>query len=138
MKYLILMSLVVLTACSGPITKESIRQNPAYATTFSVKQSYQQVFDNLLKQSRTCYLNQPTTKQLTVVGSRDNGTKTANITLEYVYAMAEHDVILMLDMTYEADKQTLVNVYASHKGDKNKADIIGKWLTDPAEKHSCA
>ena len=131
MKYLLIISIFVLVACTAPISKESIRTNPAYATTFSVNQPYQQVFDKLLKNTRTCYLDKPTKVQLTLEGNRDNAKKTANITMEYVYAMAEHDVILMLDMTSEENGITRVNVYASRKGDKPKADIVEKWLSEP-------
>lgn len=138
MKYLLLICLLTLVACA-PITKQSIRQAPAYSVSFTVSQPYQQVFDVLLKRSQACYLDQPTSKQLTLVGNRDNGKQTANITMEYVYAMAEHDVILMLDIVAgEDNKQTKVNVYASRKGDVKKVDIIQKWLNDPRDQLACA
>ena len=141
MKQIIILSLLLLSicisACSGPITKQKIRQDPAYSTSFTVNQPYQRVFDVLLKRSQFCYLDQPTSKQQTLVGNRDNGKKAANITLEYVYAMAEHDVILMLDITAEEETKTRVNVYASRKGDAEKVDIIQKWLDDPQNKAGC-
>jgi len=142
MKHLIIVPLLtlafILAACTGPVTKDNIRQNPVYSKTFSVNQAYQQVFDVLLKNSQSCYLNRPSSIQLTLVGNRDNGNKTANITLEYVYAMAEQDVILMLDITALRDEETRVNVYASRKGDAAKVDIIQKWLDDKDAELACA
>ncbi len=152
MKYFTIASLflvaVLVVGCSAPITKESVRQDSAYKTSFVVSQPYQQVFDVLLKRSQACYLDRPNSKQLTLVGNRDNGKKTANIVLEYVYAMAEHDVILLVDIRAQQDAQTLpaktqaaktqVNVYASRKGDVKKADVFEKWLADPRGQVGCA
>ena len=138
MKYLFILLLLALGACSGPITKDSIRLDPAYSTIFNVDKPYQQVFDKLLKKSQSCYLDQPNSKQLTLVGNRDNGKKTANITLEYVYAMAEQDVILMLDIRAVEDRKTTVNVYASKKHDTTEANRFEKWLANSAEQSGCA
>lgn len=132
MKYLLLIPLLALTACSAPITKDSIRHDPVYTKTVSVDKPYQIVFADLLKKSRACYLDQPFKKQLTLVGNRDNGKKTANITLEYVYAMAEHDVIMMVDITSVEKNKTQVNVYTSDKSYKPKVDRVGEWATNVA------
>ena len=137
MKYIIIISVVFLAACA-PVTKETLRQDPAYISVFSVNQPYQEVFDRLLKKSRSCYLDKPTSAQLTLVGNRNNGDRTANITLESVYAMAEHDVLLMLDIQYEQDDQTKVRVYASNKRDKRKVDIIEEWVSDLRNQIGCA
>jgi len=137
MKYLLLGYLLFLGACSGPITKENIRLSSAYSTTFSIEQPYQKLFAEILAKSRACYLNTPTKTQLTLVGSRNNADKTANITLEYVYAMAEHDVILMIDFLSEQDNSTKITVFASNKSDKKKADIVRDWLTTSGKSKSC-
>ena len=138
MKYLILVSLLALAACA-PITKQNIHTDPAYSNTFTVSQPYQQVFDVLLKRSQACYLDRPTSKQLTLVGNRDNRNKTANITMEYVYAMAEHDVVMMIDITAGDDnKQTQISVYAHRRADVKKAELFEKWLNDPRNQVGCA
>ena len=156
MKFLIAISILALVACSGPITKKTLRQDPAYTTSFTVNQPYQQVFEVLLNRSKACYLDRPTSKQLILLDKRDYGKKTAYITLEYVYAMSQLDVILLIDITSVASgkgesaaqnqgnsaeggaESTRVNVYASRKKDVKKADIIEKWLSDPRNQLGCA
>jgi len=142
MKYPILpfvvLSVLLFSACSAPVSKDSIRLEPAYSTSFMVNKPYQHVFAVLLKRSQACYLERPTSRQQTLVGNRDNGKKTANITLEYVYAMAGRDVILMVDIKAEQADKTRVNVYASRKDDVKKADIFEKWLDDPQKQQGCA
>ena len=137
MKSTTLILILLLTACAAPVTKESIRSHAAYSTTHAVNQPYQKVFASLLKQSRNCYLNKPTDTQLTLVGNKNNGAKTANITLEYVYAKLEHDVIVMIDLKRESVDKTTVNVYTSRKNEKSKVDVVKKWIDNPGFKEIC-
>ncbi|HFE37151.1 MAG TPA: hypothetical protein ENK06_01865 [Gammaproteobacteria bacterium] len=128
MKVLILSCILLgLGACTAPITKDQLRKQPAQKSSFEVDKPYQQVFAGLLKQTRACYLNKPTVHQITVVGNRDNGEKTANITIEEVYAMAEHDAYLMIDLVSKGKNMTQVSVYASKTDAKNEVKSVKAW-----------
>ena len=123
-----------LAACTAPITKDHLRQQAAENINFEVKQPYQQVFADLLAKTRACYLHKPTVRQITVVGDRDNGKKIANITVEEVYAMAEHDAYLVIDVVSKTESVTQVSAYIARKEAANEIKALKSWVLDGSKK----
>ncbi|MCF6320086.1 MAG: hypothetical protein L3J83_12570 [Proteobacteria bacterium] len=135
MRVLILLcSFFGFAACTAPITKDQLRQHAPQKINFEVDQPYQQVFAGLLAKTRACYLDKPSVRQITVVGNRDNGTKTANIAVEEVYAMAEQDAYLLIDVVSKAKNLTQVSVYASTVKAKNEIKSVKSWALEGSEK----
>jgi len=135
MRVLILLSCFLgLSACVAPITKDQLRQHSNHKVSFEVKQPYQQVFSGLLAQTRNCYLDKAQVRQITVVGNRDNGKKTANITVEEVYAMAEHDAYLVIDLVSKNKHLTQVSAYASTVKAKNEVKSVKTWVLENSKK----
>ena len=119
--------ILFLSACIAPISKEELRHQANYKIDFEVERPYQQVFSDLLAQTRTCYLNKPQVRQITVVGDRDNALKTAIITVEEVYAMAGHDAYLVIDVTSKNENLTQVSAYLSRGKDAKEVSSIKSW-----------
>jgi len=129
MRVLILVACFLgLSACVAPITKDQLRQNSKHTVDFEIKRPYQQVFSQLLAQTRKCYLDKPQVRQITVVGNRDNGKKTANITVEEVYAMAEHDAYLVIDVVSKNENLSQVSAYVSTVKAKDEVDSVKSWV----------
>jgi len=126
-----LILVVFSTACSlKPITKETVRSNAEYQLEFTVDKPYQQVFADLLANTKACYLLKPTSsEQLTVDGKRNNGKKSANITVEHVYAMAEHEVYLLIDLVSNTDNSTGVVAYTSDYSARKRINAVKAWAT---------
>lgn len=127
---------LALSACVAPITKDHLRQNAGHKVDFEVKRPYQQVFSQLLAQTRSCYLNKAQVRQITVVGNRDNGRKTANITVEEVYAMAEHDAYLVIDLISKNENLTKVSAYISTIKAKNEVNSVKTWALENSKECS--
>ena len=123
-----------LNACVAPITKDQLRQESSHKVDFEVNQPYQQVFSQLLAQTRSCYRDKPQVRQITVVGNRDNGKKTANITIEEVYAMAGHDAYLVIDVVSKKDNLTQVSAYASTVKAKDEVRSVKSWALENSKK----
>lgn len=125
-----ILMMVLLPACSvKPITKQSVRENPEYQLEFSVQKPYQQVFADILANTKACYLLKPTSsEQLTVDGKRNNANKTANITVEHVYAMAEQEVYLMVDLVSKSESETVVTAYTSDYSARTRVDVVKAWV----------
>ena len=135
MRVLILLGCFLgLSACVAPITKDQLRQESNHKVSFEVKRPYQQVFSDLLAQTRSCYLDKAQVRQITVVGNRDNGKKTANITVEEVYAMAEHDSYLVIDLVSKNKNLTQVSAYASTVKAKNEVKSVKTWALENSKK----
>lgn len=124
----LLLSLIGL-ACTPPITKQSLSQHPGAKIDFEVFQPYQTVFATVLENTRTCYLHKPQKHQITVSGKRNNGKKNANVTVERVYAMAGHDVHMMIDMSYLSESKTRVQAYVANRSDRREIMSVEKWLS---------
>ena len=84
----------------------------------------------MLANGQTCYLSRPADQQLTFVGQKDLGKKTANITMEYIYAMAEHDVILMADLVSVDETSTNVTIYTSDLNRKADVGLMANWAIE--------
>lgn len=123
----LLSCLLLLNACVAPITKDQLRQQASYKVDFEVKRPYQEVFSDLLAQTRTCYLNKEQKRQITVVGNRDNGLKTGNITVEEVYAMAEHDAYLVIDLASKNKNLTQVSAYIATSNAQKEVNSVKSW-----------
>ena len=135
MRVLILIcSFLGFAACTAPITKDHLREQAPHKVNFEIDQPYQQVFSDLLAKTRACYLNKPTVRQITVVGNRDNGKKTANIIIEEVYAMAERDAYLLIDIVSKTKNLTQVSVYASTVKAKNEIESVKSWALQGSDK----
>jgi len=133
--YILFLCLLAINACVAPITIDQLRSNGGHNISFEVNQPYQKVFADLLAQTRACYLNQPQVRQITVVGNRDNANKTGNITVEEVYAMAEHDAYLVIDVLSKNEKLTNVEAYIADKRAKAELESIKSWLS--AKENKC-
>jgi len=123
-----------LSACVAPITKDQLRQESSHKVDFEVKRPYQQVFSQLLAQTRSCYRDKSQVRQITIVGNRDNGKKTANITVEEIYAMAEHDAYLVIDVVSKKDNLTQVSAYASTVKAKDEVRSVKSWALENSKK----
>lgn len=134
MRILIVMcSLLVMTACSAPITKDHLRQQASEKTQFEVAKPYQQVFAKILSQTRACYSQKPSVRQITVVGLRDNGKKTANVVVKEVYALAGEDAYLVIDVVSKTRVLTQVSVYASQNAAKKEVESVKSWALEGSE-----
>jgi len=131
MKTITLLALILcfFVACTAPISKKVLREKPAYSVKFEVNKQYQRIFQSLLDQTRACYLHKPLKHQITVVGKRNNADKTANIVVEHVYAMANHDAYLMIDFKSLDEGRTEVEVYTSDSQANKEVDGIKSWAT---------
>ena len=118
---------LALSACVAPITKDQLRQHASNKVDFEVNRPYQQVFSDLLGQTRSCYLNKEQKRQITVVGNRDNSLKTANITIEEVYAMAGHDAYLVIDLMSKNENLTQVSAYVASGKARNEMMSVKAW-----------
>ena len=128
MNKLIFGLLAMVSVACAPITESVIREEPKGKVEFSVEDRYQNVFDTILAQSKTCFLKQPTQAQLTVTGTRINRDKTASITVAHVYEMAERDVYLLTDITAMGDQNTLVKTYYKSLGSEKRAKAVKNWV----------
>jgi len=126
---ILIVCFLFLSGCVAPITKDQLRQHSSYKVDFEINKPYQQVFSDLLRQTRVCYLNKPTKRQITVVGNRDNGKKIGNIMVEEVYAMAEHDAYLLIDVVSKTENLTTVSAYISAKA-QEEVDSVKAWATE--------
>jgi len=129
----IVFAVVVLSAaaCSiKPITQESIRATPEYKLSFSVDRPYQQVFADLLDNTRSCFSRVVTQEQLYVAGKKDIGAKTANIIVEHLYAKLEHNVHFMIDLKSESTNKTAVVAYISDSGEEAKVNAVKAWANN--------
>ena len=123
---------LALSACVAPMTKDQLRQHASNKVDFEVNRPYQQVFSDLLGQTRLCYLNKEQKRQITVVGNRDNSLKTANIIVEEVYAMAGHDAYLVIDLMSKNENLTQVSAYVastyfSNNSARNEMMSVKAW-----------
>ena len=125
--FIIASCFLTLNACVAPVSKDQLRQHAIHKVDFEVNRSYQQVFTALLTQTRKCYLDKEQKRQITVVGNRDNGLKTANITIEEVYAMAEHDAYMVIDITYQNENLSTVSAYGSRRNSSEEIMSIKSW-----------
>ena len=125
---------VLLSACTvKPITQDSIRSAPAHKVSFSVDRPYQQVFADVLDNTRNCFSRKPTQDQLFVTGKKDIGKKTANVRVELVYAKKSHDVHFMIDLVSNSANKTTVNVYTSDDDAKGNVDAVKLWVTNKSK-----
>lgn len=125
---------VLLSACTvKPITQDSIREAPAHKISFSVDRPYQQVFADVLDNTRNCFSRQPTQDQLFVTGKKDNGKKTANIRVELVYAKKSHDVHFMVDLVSDSANKTTVTAYTSDNDAKGNVDAVKLWAANKSK-----
>ena len=131
---LAIMTVLLMSCATPPITKEYIRNNPVEKSAFIVNKPYQEVFATLLAQSRACYRDTPFKEQLIVSGNRNNADKNANISISHVYAMAEQDVYIMIDLSAMSPNQTSVVAYTSDAKARAKLKIIKQWALDNSKK----
>ena len=101
---LVLMTLASV-ACA-PVTETSLRAEKKQVRTFTVDKPYQQVFQNLLDNSRLCFLKQPITNQFTVTGTRVNRDKRGEVVVAEVWSMKERSVFLLIDVEAVNDQQS--------------------------------
>jgi len=134
MRILIVMySLLIMAGCSAPITKDHLRQQASERTQFEVAKPYQQVFATILSQTRACYSQRPSVRQITVVGLRDNGKKTANVVVEEVYALTGRDAYLVIDVVSKSEVLTQVSVYASPNAAMKDVKSVRSWVLEGSE-----
>jgi len=123
-----------VSACSiKPITVESIRATPTYKVSFSVDRPYQQVFADLLDNTRECFSRKPTQDQLFVTGKKNNGNKIANIQVVYVYGKLEQNVHFMMDLKSESSKKTTVTAYTSERNASGKVNAVKLWANNESK-----
>ena len=94
-----------------PVTRDNMPEKAAHTATFTVDKGLLETFGNLMQASKQCYLYQPFDEEITVWGEKNNGKRTGNIRIEHVWAMAEHEMFIMIDMKEVDGKSTEVVVY---------------------------
>lgn len=126
--------LLIVSACA-PVSEISLRQETKKQRSFSVEQSYQNVFQSILDKSRACFLATPSNVQFTVVGTRVNSSKTGEIVVAEVHALNGREVLMLIDVLAISDNETQIKTYHVSRNAEPYVSNIRNWLDD--ENSSC-
>ena len=125
----VLLASLTVYSCA-PVTVQSVRENPKEAYTVEVDQRYQDVFANVLKQMKVCYLNQPTSTQLAVHGGRNNFAHTGQITVKNLYGPLNEEVFLLVDIKALGDAKSSVTTSYQLRSARKGALAVKDWVAN--------
>jgi len=127
-RLILLIAVLSLSACAiKPITEDGLRSTAVVEDSFSVNRAYQEVFKDLLENTRNCFSRQATQDQLYVSGEKVIADKTATIRVVYLYGNNEKNVHFLIDLEADDTEKTTVKTYSADSGLESSVKAVKLW-----------